>query len=133
MALQSKVRVTASLAGRYLGEFREFSGGELTASDTKSTRGGGHQERSRGGRKTVGNVTITREQTDLDDRAYAAQHRGHPDKFVVNYQPLDDDDNAFGPSTTYTGTLIRYAPGDADAGGDGTLDVAYEMSVSEVG
>src|SRR4051794_27947266 len=130
MALQSKVRVTASLAGRTLGEFREFSGGELTAEDTKSSRGGGQQERSRGGRQTVGNVTVTREHTDQDDRAWSAQHRGKPDKFVVNYQPLDDDNNAFGPSTTYTGTLIRFAPGDADAGGDSTLDVEYEMSVS---
>jgi hypothetical protein len=133
MALQSKVRVTASLAGRALGEFREFSGGELTASDTKSARGGGQQERSRGGRKTVGNVTITREATDLDDRAWAAQHRGHPDKMTVNYQPLDDDDNAFGASTTYTGSLIRFALGDANADGDGTRDVVYEVSVSEVG
>jgi hypothetical protein len=41
MALQSKVRVTASLAGRTLGEFREFDGGELTAEDVKSARGGG--------------------------------------------------------------------------------------------
>lgn len=133
MARQDLVRITASLAGRPLGEFETFSGGELTSEDVKNARGGGRQERSRGGRQTVGNVTIGREQTDQDDRAFAAQHRGKPDRATVNYQPLDEDNNAKGASTTYTGTLIRYAPGDADASGDGTLDVEYEISVSEVG
>lgn len=133
MARQDLVRITASLAGRPLGEFSTFSGGKLTAEDQKKSKGGGKQQRSRGGRQTVENVTIGRERTEQDDRAWAAQHRGKPDRFVIDYQALDDDGNAFGPSDTYVGTLVGFQPGDADSDGDGVLDTEYEMSVSEVG
>lgn len=134
MARQDLVRITASLAGRPLGEFSTFQGGELSSEDVKKSAGGGKQQRSRGGRQTVGNVTIGREFIEgLDSRADAASHRGRPDEFVIDYQPLDDHSNNMGPSTTYTGTLIRFAPGEADSDGDSTLDVEYEMSVSEVG
>jgi hypothetical protein len=40
--------------------------------------------------------------------------------------------SAKGKSLTYTGTLIRVAPGNADLQGDGLDDLEMEMSVSEV-
>jgi hypothetical protein len=75
---QDTIRTTASLNGTPLGEFRTFSGGELTSADTKSARAAGQTERSRGGRKTIGNVTISRELPDLDDRASTASTAASP-------------------------------------------------------
>jgi hypothetical protein len=133
VARQDTIRTTASLNGTPLGEFRTFSGGELTSADTKVARAAGQTERSRGGRKTIGNVTISREfLPDADDLVEYGKHRGKPDQFVINRQPLDDDYNAKGKSLTYTGTLIRVAPGNADLQGDGLDDLEMEMSVSEV-
>lgn len=130
---QDTIRTTASLHGTPLGEFRTFSGGELTSADVKGARAAGHTERSRGGRKTIGNVTISREfDTDRDDVQEYGKHRGKPDEFLITRQPLDDDYNDKGPALTYVGTLIRVAPGNADLQGDGLDDLEMEMSVSEV-
>jgi hypothetical protein len=131
VARTDNIRTFASLAGVPLGEFRTFSGGELTSQDVKSVRGGGQTERSRGGRKTIGNVTIVRE-WDGDDLLFYATFRGRADLFVITRQPYDDDGNKRGKGVTYTGTLIRVAPGDGDLGGDGIDDLELEMSVSEV-
>lgn len=133
MARQDLVLTTASIAGNPLGEFSTFSGGELTAEDVKGARGGGQTERSRGGRKTFGNVTVGREYLDgADDFQALAQYRGKPDLFQVTRQPLDNDGNPKGKSLTYTGSLIRIAPGEADATGDGLDVLELEMSVSDV-
>jgi hypothetical protein len=130
MARTDQVRTFASVAGVPLGEFRTFNGGELTSEDVKSVRGGGQTERSRGGRKTIGNVTISRE-WDGEDMLELGRYRGKPDLFVITRQPYDDDGNKRGKALTYTGTLIRIAPGDGDSGGDGLDDLELEMSVSE--
>jgi hypothetical protein len=132
MARQDTIRTTATLAGVPLGEFRTFSGGELTSADVKSARAAGQTERSRGGRKTIGNVTITREKDDRDDWDLYSQQRGKPDQFVIVRQPLDDDYNKKGDPLTYLGTLVRAAPGNGDLGGDGLDDTELELSVSEV-
>jgi hypothetical protein len=133
MARQDTIRTTASLAGVDLGEFRTFAGGELTSADVKSARAAGETERSRGGRKTIGNVTITREKDDTrDDWDAYSKWRGRPDQFVIVRQPLDDDFNKKGNPLTYVGTLVRAAPGNGDLGGDGLDDTELEMSVSEV-
>jgi hypothetical protein len=133
VARQDTIRTTASLNGVPLGEFRTFSGGELTSADVKSAVAAGQTERSRGGRKTIGNVTIGREfNAAVDDLQEYGRHRGHPDQLVVTRQPLDDDFNAKGKSLTYTCTLVRVAPGGADLQGDGLDDLELEGSVSEV-
>jgi hypothetical protein len=133
VARQDTIRTTASLNGVPLGEFRTFSGGELTSADTKSAVAAGQTERSRGGRKTIGNVTISREFIpDRDDLQEYGRHRGKPELLVITRQPLDDDYNAKGKSLTYTCTLIRVAPGGADLASDGLDDLELEGSVSEV-
>jgi hypothetical protein len=132
MARQDTIRTTATLAGVPLGEFRTFSGGELTSADVKSATAAGQTERSRGGRKTIGNVTISRENDTRDDFELYAKWRGHADQLTIVRQPLDDDFNAKGKPLTYVCTLVRAAPGGADLGGDGLDDTELEGSVSEV-
>lgn len=130
-ARQDLVRWTGSLAGRPLGEFTTGSAVPLTAEDSKGARGAGQQERSRGGRKTIGNITVGRdfdERYDIEDEA--DRHRGKPDVFVLTRQRLDVDHNDKGPAKTYVGTLVRYEVGEADADGDDADTVEYEMSVS---
>lgn len=131
MARTDTIKTTASLNNVPLGEFTGFNGGELTAEDVKGAPGAGQMERSRGGRQTVGNVTVTREY-QYEDIMDLARHRGKPNRFVVTRQPLDDDYNPKGKSVVYTGTLIRVAPGDGDANGDALDNLELEMSVSTV-
>ena len=129
MARKDLVRTTASVDGVNLGEFRSFSGGELTSADIKSVSGAGQVERARGGRQTVGNVTIAREDDGKVNFKQLAAKRGKK-KMTVTRTPLDDDGN---PQTaraiTYTGKLMRVSPGEGDAQSDTDLDeVELEMS-----
>jgi hypothetical protein len=132
MARQDTIRTTATIRGVPLGEFRTFSGGELTSADVKSATAAGQTERSRGGRKTVGNVTISREAVAADRWDLYTSQRGKPDQLVVTRQPLDDDFNPKGKPFVYVCTLVRAAPGGGDLGGDGLDDTELEGSVSEV-
>src|SRR5881409_510569 len=101
MARKDLVRTTASVDGKPLGEFRTFTGGGLTSADIKSPRGAGQTEVARGGRKTVENVTISREDQGEVDLHWLAARRGRA-RMVVTRQPLDDDGNPRGKAITYT-------------------------------
>ena len=129
MARRDLVRTTASLDGVPLGEFRTFSGGDLTSADIKSVRGAGQTERARGGRQTVGNVTIGREDDGSIDLKWVASRRGKG-TMTVTRTPLDDDGNPLNArSITYTGKPVRVAPGEGDAQADTDLD-EFEIEMS---
>lgn len=128
MARRDLIRTTASVAGKPLGEFRSFTGGELTSADVKSVRGAGQPERARGGRQTVGNVTVAREEDGGVDLLWLGSQRGRG-RMVVTRQPLDEDLNPRGNAMTYTGILMRVAPGEGDAGADSDLD-EFELEMS---
>lgn len=132
MSRKDLVRTTASVAGVPLGEFRMFQGGEITSADVKSVRGAGGPELARGGRQTVGNVTITREDQGEVDFHWLASQRGRG-RMTVARQSLDQDLNPTGPATVYTGVLMRVAPGEGDAQADNDLDeFELEMSCNSV-
>jgi hypothetical protein len=128
MARRDLVRTTASVDGVPLGEFRAFSGGELTSADVKSVSGAGQTERARGGRQTVGNVTVTREDDGSVDLTWLGTRRGKG-VMRVTRQKLDADRNPIGPSIVYTGVLLRVAPGEGDAAADNDLD-EFELEMS---
>lgn len=128
MARKDLVRTTASVDGTPIGEFRSFTGGELTSADIKSVSGAGKVERARGGRQTVGNVTIAREDDGSVDLNWLASRRGKA-AMTVTRQPLDDDGNPRGKGITYTGKLMRVSPGEGDAQADTDLD-EFELEMS---
>lgn len=129
MARKDLVRTTVSVDGQPLGEFRSFSGGELTSADIKSVRGAGLTEIARGGRQTVGNVTVAREDDGSVDLKALAAKRGKG-KMTVTRTPLDDDNNPrSAQAITYTGKLLRVTPGEGDAQSDTDLD-EFELEMS---
>jgi hypothetical protein len=134
MGRRDLVRTTASVQradGTWLilGEFRSFSGGELTSADIKAVRGAGQAERARGGRQTVGNVTVAREDDGAVDLKYLATRRGKA-AMTVTRTPLDDDGNVLSAGAiTYTGKLMRVGPGEGDASADTDLD-EFELEMS---
>lgn len=133
MARKDLIRTTASVTFKGvtypLGEFRSFSGGELTSADIKATAGAGQTQRARGGRQTVGNVTIAREDDGSVDTKWLAGLRGKASMSVTR-TPLDDDLNPrTAAAITYTGKLLRVAPGEGDAESDTDLD-EFEVEMS---
>lgn len=135
MARRDLVKTTASYVDPAssrvvaLGEFRTFTGGELTSADIKTTPGAGLAEVARGGRQTVGNVTISREDDGSLDLKWVASRRGKGG-FVVTRTPLDEDNNPIDSrSITYTGKIVRVAPGEGDAQSDTDLD-EFEIEMS---
>jgi hypothetical protein len=128
VARRDTIRTTASVDGTPLGEFETFTGGELTSEDIKHARGAGQPEQAKGGRQTVGNVTIAREyNADSDDLHWLSDRRGKGD-MVVTRQPLDDDYNPKGRPIVYSGKLMRVAPGESDVN-SGDID-SFELEMS---
>lgn len=122
MPRKDLIRTTASVDGVPLGEFTGFSGGELTSASVKGPRGAGQADVARGGRQSVGDVTITREDDGAVDIKWLASRRGKA-PMVVTRTPLDDDGNPkAAKSITYTGKLRDVNPGDADSRSDGEFD-----------
>lgn len=111
------------------GEFRTFTGGELTSADIKSTPGAGKTEVARGGRQTVGNVTIAREDDGTLDIKALSDMRGRA-RMSVTRTPLDESGNPLtARAITYTGVLMRVSPGDGDNASDTDLD-EFEIEIS---
>lgn len=134
MSRKDLIRTTASIVypGRTpipLGEFRTFTGGELTSADVKSVRGAGAVEKARGGRQTVGNVTIAREfDTSLDDLVWLGSQRGRAPMNVIR-QPLDPEGAPYGKAQVFSGILMAVRPGEGDNMSDSDLD-EYELEMS---
>ncbi len=129
MARRDLVKTTVVVDGRNLGVFRTFTGGELTSADVKSVNGAGQVERARGGRQTVSNVTVGREDDGAIDLKALAHRRGKA-AMSVTRTPLDDDLNPrSAEAITYTGKLLAVNPGEGDAGSDSEIDeFTLEMS-----
>lgn len=114
MARKDLIRTTATVDGIPIGEFRTFSGGAADSAERKAVNGAGQVERARGGRQTVENVVILREDDGSVDLTWLQSRRGKA-SMTVTRQPLDDDGNPRGKSWTYTGKLKRVTPGEGDA------------------
>lgn len=126
MGAKNKVRVTATVAGRPLGEFRTGSGFVFTMADRKSINGAGQRGRARKGRLTTENVTLSREDDGFVDLDWLVDQRGKAAS--VSRQPLDDDNNPRGRARTFTGVLKRVTLGDSDAADDSDDDM-FELEI----
>lgn len=124
-------QITGTLAGRRLGLFDEFSGGDVTAQNAESWPAGQQGKVSRGGRRSVENITVTREYDPArDDLHFAEQQAGRPGAFQIAVHPLDDDGNPTGRPRIYTGALVGVTSPEVAQNSDDIADVAYELSVT---
>jgi hypothetical protein len=131
MARKDLVQVVVRVDGVTLTKdgFRTFSGGEVTAADVKNVKAAGQVELARGGRISVGNVTVSRED-DGEVNLLALTSRVGKANMEVDRIPLDDDLNPLtAKKRTYTGKLIRVAVGEGDAGSDSEMD-DFELEMS---
>lgn len=134
MSFKANVRWTLTVQDadgtwKALGPFRQSSGGDLDSGDTKSVAAAGEIERARGGRQTVSNVVLTREDDGSVDLKWLATRRGKA-SIIASRTPLDDDGNAMtARAITHTGKLKRVTPGDADAQSETDLD-DFEVELS---
>lgn len=127
MAMKSDIRTTASFNGVPAGEFKTFSGGEINWANKGAVNGGGQTERAKAGRKTIGNITIGRE----DDGALNLRELGQQRRVTatVSRIPLDDEGNPRNAETiTYTGVVVKIGPGEADAESEDDLDT-FEIEI----
>lgn len=92
------------------------TGGEATADSVKVFPGAMEPQVSLGGRKTTGNVTLTRPYEERDHgRMQQLMDAVGKARCTVQQQPLDPDGNVWGKPIVYGGVLIRVTPPDADS------------------
>lgn len=129
---QYDVTVVVSYGGttRDMGTFDGFSGGEITADDTKFYPGGMQNQISLGGRRSVENFTLTRLYNLTRDhplQGWLAAGVGRA-TVVATKASLTVDRGAVPDPLIYQGTLIRHAPPEHDSN---SSDAAtYELEVS---
>lgn len=125
--------IRVNLNGVPLGIWDKKTGGELDSDELKYHPGGMVPPISLGGKKTVGNITLTREYDRRDDHdkintLLNAVGRGD---VTVSQRPMDFDGNEYGRPIIYKGTLKRVNLPDVDSEGTGAS--LYEMEVTVAG
>jgi hypothetical protein len=107
---QAYVTATATYKGetRDLGVFNGSDGGGATADSSKIRRGGTRARKALGGVPDLEDITLSRDYDLGRDHALAKWLYGATGTadMVVNWWPLDDDDNPYGDPFVYTGKLI---------------------------
>lgn len=114
-----------------LGIWDKFSGGEIDSDVTQYYPGGMAPPVSLGGRKTVGNVTVSRlYRLERDhDRIQMLVDSVGKSAMVVSKQPLDINSNVYGRPIVYRGTLKRCTPPEVDSEASGAGMLELEMTV----
>ncbi|XBB66865.1 hypothetical protein ABFU82_22575 [Nocardioides sp. WV_118_6] len=114
MSTQDQYRVTVTVDGRPLGVFDSRSGGESDTDITKKKTGEGPKVYS--SKPDTGDVTVGRGYERERDHELARwlRTRCGKGKMVISEQPLDDEDQAWGVPTTWTGILKTVNTGDTD-------------------
>jgi hypothetical protein len=108
------------------------TGGEVDSEESKYPPGGMQTQVSLGGRKNVGNVTVSRlyrlvrDHQDLMQRLIDGAGKA---RMVVAQQPLDIDGNVFGRPLVTKGTLKRVTPPEVDSESSDAAMVELEMTV----
>src|SRR5215831_5454 len=109
------------------GTWDKLTGGEVDSDDTKYYPGGMVDPISLGGRKSVGNLTISRlYRLERDhDAAQAMINAAGKSKVTVSKQPLDLDGNSSGRPIVYNGILKRvtFPEVDSEASGAGMIEI----------
>jgi hypothetical protein len=123
--------VYATVAGRDLGTFDTWTGGDGGSEDQRYTAGGG-KEKSYGGKQTREPITIGRVfEDDRDAPLYdwLDAQRGKAEA-TFRKQPVDDEENPVGKAIVRTGKLIKVTDPNADSN-DSSLRM-YELELSPV-
>jgi hypothetical protein len=116
-----------------LGIWDKKDGGEVDSEEYKYSPGGMAQQVSLGGRKLVGNVTVSRLYRLLRDHATVHQmliSGAGRARMILATQPLDIDGNA-GTSRpiVYNGTLKRCTPPTIDSESSDPAMIELEMTI----
>lgn len=134
---QDTHRITVSVANAHTGVLSDFgvwdtfSGGDIDSDQTQYYPGGMAPPVSLGGRRTPGNVTISRLyrlERDHDRMQFLFDGAG-VSSMVVKRQPLDIEGNAYGKALVYNGTLKHVSPPDLDSQQSGAALLSLEMTV----
>lgn len=121
--------VYVSVAGKDLGVFDTWTGGDSTSEDTRYTPGGG-QERSYGGRQTRDTIVVSRvfeTGRDAADYEWLVSQRGKADA-TFRKQPVDDEDNPVGTAIVRTGKLIKVSDPESESNASDLSMYELEMS-----
>jgi len=129
---QYRVTVTVKYGGteRDLGVFDSLTGGEVDSEESKYHPGGLQEPVSLGGRKTVGNVTVSRLfdlVRDRPDQGWLIGAVGKAD-VTVTKTSLDPDGNAYDAPLVYNGKLKAFTPPDHDS--ESSDPAKFELEIS---
>jgi hypothetical protein len=126
--------VTLNLDGVDEGIWDKKEGGEADSEELKYPPGGMEDEISMGGRKTYGNVTISRYCDISRDwpkvpgwLAKAGACRG-----TIGQQPMDIHKNPQGPPLVMSGTLKTVTPPEPDSTGNSEARIEMEFTIDTV-
>lgn len=133
MSRLDQEKVDVNVAGKDLGVFQTFEGGELKSDDTKNRPGGMAPEESLGGFSSRDPITVTRNyklERDHPQIGFLNQQVGRG-KVVIVRTVLDVDANPVGDPITYTGRLMSCTPGNHDSASADPKMLSLEVSADE--
>jgi hypothetical protein len=116
------------------GVWDKKSGGEVDSEEKVYHPGGMVPPISLGGRKTPGNVTLSRNYRlgrDHDNVQQLFDAVGGS-RVVVAQQPLDKQGNVYGRPIVYNGTLKRVTPPEHDSEGSDAAMIEVEITIDGV-
>jgi hypothetical protein len=117
---------------RNLGIWDKKDGGEVDSEEYKYNPGAMAASESLGGRKIIGNITMSRLYKLLRDHATVHQmliNGTGRAKAICSQQPLDTDGHTFGRPIVATGTLKRVSPPTVDSENSGAALIEIEITV----
>lgn len=134
---QDTHRITVQIANPNTGVLSDFgvwdtfSGGDVDSDQNQYYPGGMVPPVALGGRKTAGNVTVSRlYRLERDhDRMQFLIDAASESKMVVKRQPLDLNGNSYGKALVYRGILKHVTPPDLDSQQSGPALLQLEMTV----
>jgi hypothetical protein len=132
--LPSRFYTTLTVAGRNIGAFQTFSGGNVTATAVTDRPPGAEYPRAYGGEKEISEITIGRTfDRDRDSDELIAFLRSHMDEneATVSRKPMDANRNPFGKGRTWTCAITAVNEPDSDSNdtsGKPTLSIQLQPS-----
>ena len=113
------------------GIWDKMSGGELDSDETKYNPGGMAPPVSLGGRKTTGNVTVSRLYRLVRDHDHVKNWLSYVGRasVTVSKQPMDIEGNVYGNPVVYNGILKRLTLPEVDSESSNAGLVEIEVSV----
>lgn len=132
VTVQCEDVTVASRPMRNLGVWDKKQGGETDSEEYKYSPGAMAGTVSLGGRKNVGNVTVSRLYRLLRDHATVLRmliSGAGKARIVIAQQPLDINGNVFGNPIVWNGTLKRVSPPEVDSESSDAALIEIEATV----